>query len=340
MSTLWPSGGFSELTHTARGWLAPSDGWLRPFLALPELALVAESCAGEIALHRALHHTPLAETAPGALAAVQDADARANYAAFLGFRDGLREAGSLEGFYLATIRSERIALPPVFLQRVVEAIVQNVLGPDATALEARASELLFRTQRISTREGRLLCADSETLDMGRSNINPAGERQLRVLHADNAVDYFAESDAHGFALDLTHETRSDIGHGVHFTLRRSGSGLAALARVLEGWMQHLLGVQTTIVPMSRVEDANWRWHIGLDAESMRLLNDLYEAREVEPERLQRLVSLFRLDFVDHAEMRSDVAGRPVYLGLAMTEAQTLALKPQNLLLNLPLASGM
>ena len=32
-----------------------------------------------------------------------------------------------------------------------------------------------------------------------------------------------------------------------------------------------------------------------------------------------------------------VRGRPVYLGLAMTAAARLKLKPQNLLVNLPLA---
>ena len=38
-------------------------------------------------------------------------------------------------------------------------------------------------------------------------------------------------------------------------------------------------------------------------------------------------------------MRADVAGKPVYLGLAMTADQQLRIKPQNLLLNLPLARG-
>ena len=38
-----------------------------------------------------------------------------------------------------------------------------------------------------------------------------------------------------------------------------------------------------------------------------------------------------------AEMRTDVAGKPVYLGLAMAADGTLRVKPQNLLLNLPLA---
>jgi hypothetical protein len=35
-------------------------------------------------------------------------------------------------------------------------------------------------------------------------------------------------------------------------------------------------------------------------------------------------------------MRQDVAGRPVYLALGMDEAGVVRMKPQNLLLNLPL----
>lgn len=55
------------------------------------------------------------------------------------------------------------------------------------------------------------------------------------------------------------------------------------------------------------------------------------------ERRSRLVSLFRLEFSDPAEMHAEVAGRPVYLGLAHNAEGVLRLKPQNLLLNLPLA---
>jgi hypothetical protein len=36
-------------------------------------------------------------------------------------------------------------------------------------------------------------------------------------------------------------------------------------------------------------------------------------------------------------MRPEIAGAPVFLGLAMTPDGTLRMKPQNLLLNLPLA---
>ena len=71
---------------------------------------------------------------------------------------------------------------------------------------------------------------------------------------------------------------------------------------------------------------------------MALLNDLYEDRPVDADRTRRLIGLFRLDFANRGEMRADVAGKPVYLGLAMAAEGTLKLKPQNLLLNLPLAS--
>ena len=51
----------------------------------------------------------------------------------------------------------------------------------------------------------------------------------------------------------------------------------------------------------------------------------------------RLLCLFELTFADPGDMRSAIAGRPVYLAMAMDGDGRLKLKPQNLLLNLPLA---
>jgi hypothetical protein len=51
----------------------------------------------------------------------------------------------------------------------------------------------------------------------------------------------------------------------------------------------------------------------------------------------RLLCLFSLDFANPADMRPQIAGRPVHMAMAMSEARQLRLKPQNLLLNLPLA---
>jgi len=52
--------------------------------------------------------------------------------------------------------------------------------------------------------------------------------------------------------------------------------------------------------------------------------------------MYRVLSLFRLEFRDPAVMLPRVAGRPVYLAMAMNEEKRLRLKPQNLLVNLPL----
>jgi hypothetical protein len=72
-------------------------------------------------------------------------------------------------------------------------------------------------------------------------------------------------------------------------------------------------------------------------EGNSLLNDLYNGAKVGEARLARLLSLFRLDFADPSVMAANLAGRPVYLAMAMTPDGLLRLKPQNLLVNLPLA---
>ncbi len=127
-------------------------------------------------------------------------------------------------------------------------------------------------------------------------------------------------------------------HGLTFKLTRARSGLNALARVLEQWVAHFLGVQVHIEPAHQITDATWRWHVGLDAESTAILNDLYQGHSVDAERMKRLVSLFTLTFANPADMRADVAGKPVYLGLTTDAQGVMRIKPQNLLLNLPLAT--
>ena len=92
----WPGSHFSLLQRDARGWLVPTEAYVRTLLARPELALVPESCAAEIALHEGLVAAPLAPVQREQLAAVQDDDARENYTVFLRFRDGLLAAGTLE----------------------------------------------------------------------------------------------------------------------------------------------------------------------------------------------------------------------------------------------------
>jgi hypothetical protein len=161
---------------------------------------------------------------------------------------------------------------------------------------------------------------------------------MQVLSAATALQYWQGSERYHFLLDLTHELKQDLSHGLTFKMTSARSGLKALARVLERWVAHLLGVQVQIEPVHQITDSAWRWHVGLDVESTVILNDLYQDRAVEPDRMQRLVSLFTLTFANPAEMRADVAGKPVYLGLATNAEGVVRIKPQNLLINLPLAS--
>ena len=350
---LWPSAAHGLLFKNQRHSLVASPAWLRVILARPELALVEESCPAEIALHHALHADPLCTVAETQLAALQDDDARANYRFFVQFRDGLVAAGSLEAWYLQLFRSGPIQLPPLFIDWVAQACVHNALeqqfGNTYSAMDARAAEMLFRPQRVSVQEGRILAGDRAVLDLlyetgglgdiGRLLAQSGAALQTVELHVLNdaiAPDYWDASDRHHSLLDLTHEHQNTLSHGLTLSMVNARSGLKSLARVLQAWVAHFLGVQVTITPLPRVDDAAWRWHIGLDSESTALLNDLYEGADVSAERQQRLLSLFKLQFNNPQDMRADLVGKTVYLGLAMNAQGLLTVKPQNLLLNLPL----
>lgn len=285
--------------------LLPAPDWWRALLQRPELASVPQSCTAERALHAALADDPLQPVAPARLAAVQDADARESWGHFLAWRDAVQAAGSLEGWLLALWRGRRITLPPLFIDLAVQAVAEALVEGEADPTLHRAAALLHRPQRVQHLDGRVLLHDAQ--------------------------------DPGGTPLDLTHRIANDLGHGLVFQLTWSHSGLRALAEVLERWTFRLLGLRVHIEPLERVDDPHWRWHVGLDAEASALLNDLYQGREVDDDRRQRLLSLFRLRFDDPAEMHADVAGAPVWLALMADAQQTLRLKPQNLLLNLPLA---
>lgn len=353
---IWPGSGLKHLAVDSHGWLQPTPDYWRHWLARPELVPVAESCRAERALHAALHEQPLQPVAATRIDALADADVAQNYRHFIALRDAVQAARSLQAWYLALMRSGAVTVPPLFVDLVVQAIVHGLLDNDSDALAVRAAELFFRPQRISFEQGRVLAADSLTLDEQRATQGlggigrllaeakiPATGLALPVLAADNAPRYWAEAERDPWRstllLDLTQQFSTDVGHGLQFTMSNARSGLKPLAVMLQRWAMHLLGVAVSIEPIHRVDDPQWRWHLGLDSEASRLLDDLYQGLEVDGERMARLISLFRLRFANPAEMRRDVAGKPVYLGLMASEAGSLRLKPQNLLLNLPLAAA-
>ena len=356
MENLYRSSPPDAATRNERGWLLPTDDYFRGFLARPELAPVPESCSAELALHAALLASPSHAVTPTGLLAVQDADARESYAHFLRFRDGLLAAGTLEAYYQDLFSPGKpggITIPPLFIDLLAQAITRNLLDDTSDVYELRAGEMLYRSQRVSIQDGQALSGDRDVLDMlsetgglgdfGRFLAEakaPMPTLNMQVLSDENAPDYLRQPDRFSYLLDLTHEVSNDLSHGLVLTMTRARSGLNALARVLQKWVRHFLGVSVTIRPMQKVDDEAWRWHVGLDVEASALLNDLYEGRDIEAARLQRLVSLFRLDFADPLEMRADVAGKPVYLGLMVNADGVLKIKPQNLLLNLPLRQLM
>jgi hypothetical protein len=330
----WASSGFRFLARGPEGWLVPGDDYLRHFLARPELAPPPEAGPGERHLHARLAEKPRLAIGEPDLAAVEDADARENWAEFLRFRDRLLAAGSVEACYVGEFRRPRVELAPPFLDALAQAIVRGLLDGQADPWLARAGELFFRAQRVSVDGGQVLAADAATIEayaetggfgnvgrLLRQQSTPVASVKMDVLNAENAPFYFLRDELFSFLLDLT----------------PGREGAAALATLLGRWVEHLTGARVAVEPVARVDDERWRWHVGLDVEATALLNALYRGEPVADEAKARLAALFRLEFADPADAAPEAAGRPVYLGLAFRADHLLRMKPQNLLVNLPLA---
>ena len=334
MPEFWRSSGYDLLDRRADGALAVTDAFLAAYLARPEMAPVAESCKAERSLHAALLAEPRRMVTAVNLVAIKDRDARENYQVFVRFRDWLARHETVERAYLALFRAEAVPFPALFVDQLAAVILRGMLDGTDDPLRARAGELFFRAQQISIDSGTILAADAEAVEqhaktgglgsLGRLVVE-AGTRprtvELDVLTAENAGLYWPRSDRFDTVLDLSF----------------ARPGLDALCRVLEGWVRHFHAADVSIQPVQRIRDERWAWHVGLDGEASAVLNDMYNGVAVGEDRLYRVLSLFRLEFRDPAQMLRRVAGRPVYLAMAMTPANRLRLKPQNLLVNLPLA---
>jgi hypothetical protein len=334
MPDFWRSSGY-HLLEPANDRLRVTNAFLRAYVMRPEMRPVAESCAAERALHGRLLDAPRTPVSSDQIDVLADSDARENYRALIAFRDRLVAADTIEDVYLGFfLNPGPTPIPPLFIDQLVHVIVRAMLEGGDDPLRARAGELFFRPQMVTINDGAVMLGDEETIGMfaatggfgslGRLIVEastPVRNVDLDVLTEANASLYWRRDERHDTVLDLSF----------------GRPGLDALARLLEAWVQRFLGLAVSIQPVRTITDEHWVWHIGLDAEASAIMNDLYSGREVAEERLARVLSLFRLEFADPRVMRSDIAGRPVYLGLAMNEAGRLRLKPQNLLVNLPLA---
>ena len=335
MPDFWANSGFHLLERDAAGRLAVTDDFLRAYWMRPEVRPVEESCAAERALHARLMDAPRGAVSEAELAALADADARDNYRVVLRFRERLLAAGTIEGCYAGLFKGG-VDVPPLFVDQLAHVVLRNVLDGCEDALRLRAAELFFREQKVTIRDGHALAADRERVEMHASGAaqgnlgrliveaqGALGRVDLDVLDRQNASSYWNRESRHDTVISLTY----------------GRPALDALAQVIESWVRHFTGLEVAVAPLRAIEEARWAWHIGLDAEATAILNDLWNGREVEPGRMRRVVALFRMRFAEPDALRSDIAGRPVYLGLAFDEDDVIRLKPQNLLVNLPLATA-
>src|SRR6266853_417401 len=267
----WRNSGFHLLERDNEGRLSITDDFLRGYLMRPEIRPAEESGPNEIALHEALMEDPRRDPAPPALESIEDADARDNYRVLLAFLGRLKRAESLESSYLEIFSGGDVAVPPLFIDQLVQIIVRNILEGCEDALEPRAGEVFFREQKASTEEGAVMLADLETVDMhasggslgslGRLIVEaqaPLATVNLDVLDTENAQAYWLRDQRHDFVISM------NFGRAAN----------KAFCRVMENLFRHFLGVTVTIRPLRAVVHDAWPWQIGSESLSPAMLDGL------------------------------------------------------------------
>jgi hypothetical protein len=330
MRDFWLSCGHHLLDRDAGGGLRLTDEFLKAYLARPEIAPPPDACPVERALHGALLSEPRRRVGADEVAAMADPDARENWQVMLAFRDHLLRHPTLEAAYLDLVRAGAGGTPLLFLNQLVHVILRNALDDCDDVFVLRAAELFFRAQRLTLHESSLIAADDELI-AGSSGtpVSPLvsmlglpAASGIDVLSDHNAAEYFERSDRFDMALDLTAGRR----------------GHAALGEALRRLVAHLLAVEVEIEPLTEARDVNLAWYVGLDAEGTKIGDALWHGGALDEASATRIVALYRLRFRDPQAVAPGVAGEPVYLILAMTRDRMLRVKPQNLLVGLPVRS--
>jgi len=208
-------------------------------------------------------------------------------------------------------------------------ILRNLLDSCEDVFMLRAAELFFRPQRLSVLDESLIAADEEKVSgespqpvsplVAMLGLPTAGE--IDVLNDENAETYWSRSDLFDMALDLTAGRR----------------GLDALGNVIAQWIGHLISVEVEIEPLTEAAKVNFTWYVGLDAEATRIGDALWRGAEVDEAVRERIVGLYRVTLPDPEVVLEKAKGEPIYLILAMTADRTLRMKPQNLVVGLPIA---
>ncbi|MGB8400101.1 DUF6352 family protein [Bradyrhizobium sp.] len=334
MREFWVASGHHLTRRADHGGLVATPELIMAYLARPELMPPADACAAERKLHANLLADPLRPVAKADIAALADADARENWTFMINFRDRLIAAPSLEAVYTNLARNGAGDLPPVFLSQLCHLILRNALEGCDDPYMLRAAELFYRSQQASVHEGTLLLADAEVIEAqqhARHDIHssplaamlaPSAFGEMDVMDDDNAWTYWSRSDAHAMVMNIGGNPKARAG----------------LCRVIERWIDHLLGVAVNVETVASIEDRDWRWFIGLDSEGTRIGNALWNDAALDGNAAGRIVALMRLDIEDPRLVDARVGSRPVYLILAMGADKVVRLKPQNLVAGLPLAA--
>lgn len=335
MREFWVASGHHLTRRADHGGLVATPELIMAYLARPELMPPADACEAERNLHASLLADPLRTVASEDIAIIADADARENWTFMINFRDRLIAAPSLEAVYAALARSGVADLPPIFLSQLCHLILRNALEGCDDPYTLRAAELFYRSQQATVHDGTLLLADAEVIeaqqhaqhDMHSSPLTamlapkPFGE--MDVMDDENAWTYWSRSDAHAMVMNIGGNPKARAG----------------LCRVIERWVAHLLGVTVKVETVASIEDRDWRWFVGLDSEGTRLGNALWNGAALDGSASERIVALMRLNIEDVSLVDERVGTRPVYLILAAGVDKVVRLKPQNLIVGLPLVSS-
>jgi hypothetical protein len=303
-----------------------TDEFLMAYLARPEMMPPPDACMAERELYQAMLDDPRRPVAPPRIAAIADDDARENWEFMISWRDHLVRSATLEAAYLAIVR-QGLTFPPILLDQLVQVILRNVLDDCDDALVLRAAEMFFRPQKLTLHQGSLIATDEETVSrFGSGPLSPLvsmlglpAAAGVEVLSDANSGMYWERSDSFDMALDLTAGRR----------------GLAALGDVVTRWVHHLLGVEVQIHALTELRDI-LTWYVGLDATATRIGDALWSGDELDQTTRGLVVGLYRLTFGDDVEIVESVRGAPIYLIAAMSNERVLRLKPQNLIVGLPI----
>jgi hypothetical protein len=280
-------------------------------------------------LHAALLADPRRAVGSDEIGAIADADARENFAVMIRWRDRLLRHRTLEAAYLALMRQGVEDTPPLFIHQLVHVILRNALDDVGDPFVLRAAELMFRPQRLTIHDGSLVAADDELIAGPNGGpVSPLVSMMglpaaagVDVLNEDNADCYFQRSDGFDMALDLTPGRR----------------GHAALGAVMARFIHHLLTIEVDIEPLREIRDAPLSWYVGLDGEGTRIGDRLWNGGTLDALTAGRIVALYRLTFRDRSVAAQRLTTEPVYLILAMTADRMLRMKPQNLVVGLPVS---